>query len=59
MQDYIQRLKQLREEKKWTITDVAGKLQIPEQYLAMIELGELVPSDEQYDAITEFVLDSI
>ena len=55
----IERIKQIRTERSLTIRDVADKLGMAEQYLVMIELGEIVPTEEERELIEEYVIDSL
>ncbi len=59
MNKWVERLKQIREEKELALAYVAERLEMAEQLIAMIELGEVVPSDEQIEAIMEFVIDEM
>jgi transcriptional regulator with XRE-family HTH domain len=56
---YIERLRQLREEKKLSLKEVAKTLDIPERLLLMIELGELIPTETQMESIIEYVIDQV
>ena len=58
-QSYIERLKQIREEKALSYADIAEALTISEQCLVMIEIGELVPTTAQQEAIMEFVINQV
>jgi transcriptional regulator with XRE-family HTH domain len=59
MEDYVERLRQIKEEKKLTIAEIAAKLDMPEQYVALIVLGEMVPRPADLDKISEYVLEHI
>ena len=59
MNQYIERLKQIRVEKKLSLDEVAERVGMSGQCLAMIELGEIVPTERQLEAITEFVIDEV
>ncbi|MBU1864603.1 MAG: helix-turn-helix domain-containing protein [Candidatus Omnitrophica bacterium] len=59
MDNYIERLKQIREEKKLSLREVARQLHMSEQCLLMIELGEIVPTGKQIEEIMEFVVNEI
>ncbi len=59
MQEYIQRLKQIREEKKMSMAEVAVRLGFSEQYLIMVELNEVIPSEKHLEKIAEFVINEI
>jgi len=57
MDKYIERFKQIREEKKLSLDEVAERVGVPGQCLAMIEIGEIIPTERQLEAIMEFVID--
>lgn len=59
MHDFIERLRQIREEKNLSLEDCAEKLGLTAQFLAMIEIGEVIPTNEQQEAIIEYILDQI
>lgn len=59
MEEYVERMVQIREETKMSIAECAEKLQIDERLLVMIELGEMVPTKKQQEAIAAFVLDHV
>ena len=59
MHDYVKRLKQIREEKKMSVSEVAERLGFSEQYLIMVELEEIIPTEKQVEKIMEFVINEI
>lgn len=59
MHEYVEKLRQLQEEKKLTIQSIAQSLNMPEQYVALIVLGELIPREQDIERITEFVLENL
>jgi len=59
MIEYVDKLRQIKEEKGLTIADIAEALKMPDQYAAMIILGELVPRSEDLEKIADFVLDQV
>ena len=59
MNDYIKRLKQIQEEKNISVAQTAELLGFSEQFLIMLELGEIIPTKEQLDKIMEFVVEQV
>jgi transcriptional regulator with XRE-family HTH domain len=59
MREYVDKLRQIKEEKGLTIADIAAQLNMAEQYVAMIMLGELVPRTDDLERIMDFVLDNV
>ena len=59
MTDYIKKLKQIRTEKKLSLQKIAEKLGVTEEFVSMIEIGEILPSQEQMDTIVEFVIEEM
>jgi len=56
---YIDRLRQIRHEKNLSLDYVSQKLGLSEQFIVMIELGEIVPTKKQLESIIEFVIDEV
>jgi len=56
MDDYIKRLKQIQEEKNISVAQTAELLGFSEQFLIMLELGEVIPTEKQLERIMEFVV---
>ena len=56
MDDYIKRLKQIQEEKSISVAQTAELLGFSEQFLIMLELGEIIPTEKQFEKIMEFVV---
>ncbi len=59
MDDFVARLRQIRREKDLSLDDCGQAVGIPAQLLAMIELGEVIPTEQQKNAIIEYILDQI
>ena len=59
MQEYIGKLKQIQKEKGLGLSHIAQELEMDEQYLRMIMLGELIPTDTDSEKIAEYVLSSL
>jgi cytoskeletal protein RodZ len=59
MDDFAQKLRQIRLEKDLSLEDCGKDLKIPVQMLAMIELGEIIPTEKQAEAIMEYILKQI
>ena len=59
MHEYVRQLKHVCEEKNIQREVVARKIGVSEQYLAMVELGEIIPTTEQLERIMEFVISEI
>jgi transcriptional regulator with XRE-family HTH domain len=59
MHEYVEKLGQIKDEKKLTIQQLAQSLDMAEQYVAMILLGEIVPRETDLERISEFVLENI
>jgi transcriptional regulator with XRE-family HTH domain len=59
MDDFAQKLRQIRHEKDLSLEDCSKDLKIPVQMLAMIELGEIIPTAKQAEAIMEYILKQI
>jgi len=59
LEKIIKQLQQIREEKKITRAVLAEAFGMNEQLLVLIELGEIVPSPKQREAMEEYVLDQI
>ena len=59
MDSRVKRLQQLREEQGITLQEQADAVDIPEQFLTMFELGEMVPSEPQMARIRQYILDKI
>jgi len=57
--DYLERLTQIRDELNMSLEACADKLNMSENFLRMIELGEMTPTENMKAAIMEFILDHI
>lgn len=55
----VDRFKQIREEKKQTQREAAEELGISEQYLNMIELGEIMPTEKEQAAVQNYIMDNL
>ncbi|MFC1809791.1 helix-turn-helix domain-containing protein [Candidatus Omnitrophota bacterium] len=59
MDDYIKKLRQIREERNISLDQCADELGIAAQILTMIELGEVIPTEPQKELIMQYILDQI
>ena len=59
MDDYIRRLRQIREESGLTLEKVSDELGMSEGLLTLVELGEVLPTEKQLGKIAEFVIDQL
>ena len=59
MHDYVRRLKQIQEEKQISVAQTAELLGFSEQFLTMVELGEIIPTKKQLEKIIEFIINEV
>ncbi len=59
MHEYVEKLIQVKDEKKKSIDDIAKDLEMEPQFLALVLLGEVVPTDADIEKISDYVLDSL
>ena len=59
MHEYIEKLNQLKDEKKKSVEDVAKEMDMSPQFLALVLLGEVVPTHTDIEKIAEYVLSEI
>jgi transcriptional regulator with XRE-family HTH domain len=59
MHEYVEKLNQIKDEKKKSVKDIATELGMNPQLLALILLGEVIPAESDIERIAEYVIAQI